>query len=103
EMIAKGWAKHLNTKGSFEEGKEALECFDPSAAQPLAHIAQVKELENALHCPEQFKHRDLKKYNKPSRHEALAATTAAWKALPPPDRELLLERLIKTSAFDLGE
>lgn len=65
------------------------------------------ELEDETKCPLEFKHKDLKQYNKSSdkasRHASIEKTKQAWKKLSGNDKNLMVERLIKASDFKMGE
>ncbi len=96
-MVENLWVVHLDR----QNGADVLEGFYPEATIPLANISQLMELEVEILCPESFEHADLQRYN--SRHTSLQYAKQEWLRLTAEDKELLIERLITTSAFELGE
>lgn len=92
---------YLNVEGDVKAAKEALENFYAESCIPLAHLAQLGELESENACPEAFGNRELHIYN--FRHEKLETTRAKLKNLNPSDRELLIEHLIKGGSFNFND
>lgn len=104
EMTESKLCKFLSKKEDFNEGLEMLEMYDPTATIPLAHLAQVHELDNsALPCPLKFKHKDLEHYNNPSRRERVLKTKEQWLKTAIADQVLMVERLIKGADFKMGD
>ena len=99
-MIQEEWAKYLDIANSMEEGTEILAGFYSEATIPLANIAQFIELEERIICPREFNQEDLTRYN--TRKHRLETEKGILDSLSDGDRDLLIERLIKTSLFELG-
>lgn len=99
-LIQNEWAKYIEVDNDFENGKERLGYFDASWTIPLANIAQLVELENPLSCPAEFSQSDLAEHN--NRRDKLIELKSLLDSISDNDKELLIERLIKTSMFELG-
>lgn len=103
KMVDKDLVKFLDKDNDSHQALEMLASFDPSAAIPLAHMAELIEISKGDEpfCPEEFKHESLCAYNNPSRRERIMEAYADWFVMDPSDKELLVERLIKGSDFQL--
>ncbi len=99
-MYENQWAKYLDVANDFEDGKDSLECYLPDCTIPLANIAQLIEIEQNNCCPREFTHENMQRFN--NRRQGIAELKPLVEALTPDDKELLVERLIKTSLFELG-
>ncbi|ADI38750.1 putative uncharacterized protein [Waddlia chondrophila 2032/99] len=94
------WAKYLDIANSFEEGWENLENYMADCTIPLSNIAQLIEIEGENRCPKKFSFEKLKPHNQ--RKTQIDEIKFLLNTLTSEDRELLIERLIKTSLFELG-
>ncbi len=103
KMIEEDFVKFLDKDNHSGQAHEMLATFDPSATIPLAHMAELIEISKGDEpfCPEEFKHESLSSYNNPSRRERIMEAYADWFVMDPSDKELLIERLIKGSDFEL--
>lgn len=99
-LIQDEWAKYIEVDNDFEKGKDRLAFFDAPWTIPIANIAQLIELEQPITCPETFNHADLVQHN--NRLGIIRQLKPLLLSLTPNDKALLIERLIKTSMFELG-
>lgn len=94
QFYDRGWVDYL------ENGRDALENFYEEAVVPVAHMAQMMELERAIHCPATFKVKVFEPYE--GRKEKLETAKDLLRSINPNDKKLLIERLIKRTGFDLS-
>jgi hypothetical protein len=92
-------AGYLNEKGLAEEGREALTSFYPDIYNPLAHYAELLELEaGEISCPEKFDHTQLQEsYSK--RHGEIADAKALLASLPTDEKPILVKKLMQGCSF----
>lgn len=98
-LIQDEWAKYIEEDNNFETGKDKLSYFDAAWTIPLANITQLIELASPLACPDTFDHENLTDHN--IRKNTLQQLKRILRALSSNDKKLLIERLIKTSMFEL--
>jgi hypothetical protein len=82
-----------------QKGQEAMECFAPHIYIPLAHYAQLKELESQPVCPTNFSNRNLHQYN--TRCQALTQAGSKLKALGADEKNLLIAKLLKGDGINI--
>jgi hypothetical protein len=91
-------ASYLSETGNSQEGKDALEGFFPHIYIPLAHYAELKELEAEENsCPSQFASNNLRQYNE--RHEEIAEARALFSKLSTDEKSILVKKLLQGSSF----
>lgn len=93
KMIENDWVKYLSDDENIEEGKDLLESFDYASTIPLAHIAQLMELEVEIACPERFNHRDLAGYS--DRKAKIEKAKQLLLQISSDEKMLLIKRLVK--------
>ncbi|WP_068466802.1 hypothetical protein [Candidatus Protochlamydia phocaeensis] len=77
-----------------QAGKEALEGFYPEVYLPIAHYAQLKELESDLTCPNTFGSNDLRSYNE--RRQKLEEAQRELRALSSEEKDYLIKKLLNS-------
>ncbi|MBS0655494.1 MAG: hypothetical protein JSR46_06950 [Verrucomicrobia bacterium] len=92
-------ASYLSESGSAEEGREALTGFYAEMYCPVAHYAELLELEAAqITCLEQFANHKLQESHA-SRYANIAAARELLAALPAEEKPLLIKKLLQVGSF----
>lgn len=91
-----------NKVEAVQDGKSDMDCFSANIYQPIAHYAQLKEIEKTdIQCPEAFTNRELHQYN--ARRQKLLKLQQDLRTITADEKNVLIEKLMRMSSFNLSE
>lgn len=99
--LARMLSKEKEEAAAIEDGRDQLTSFLPAPILPLAHYAQLKELQSAVACPAAFAAKDLQSFN--NRHQLIKNARDRLSQLTVDENQILIEMLLKTGSFEIKD